>query len=252
ALDLEAPVMAALVGAGGKTTLMFALASALATKGCQVITTTTTKIFHPRADQSPAVILGTELRLFTAALRTGLETHHHVTAAGQLLENNKIAGPPPEVIDDLFYSRVADFILVEADGAKGRPLKAPESYEPVIPKSAAVVIPVVGLAALGRPLDEESVFRPEIFSRLSGLPAGELITAGSIARVVFHPEGLCRGAPRRARLIPFLNQSDLVPASVARALAETIAEAGAGRASRVVWGSLKDPWAGFNFISYQP
>ena len=47
-----------LVGAGGKTTLMFALANELLAGHKKIITTTTTKIYPPEPGQSPALILG--------------------------------------------------------------------------------------------------------------------------------------------------------------------------------------------------
>ena len=46
-----------LVGAGGKTSLMFRLARELTKAGGTVLTTTTTKIFEPTPDQAARVIL---------------------------------------------------------------------------------------------------------------------------------------------------------------------------------------------------
>ena len=47
ALDIHPKDVISIVGAGGKTTLMFALARELSNKKGMVITTTTTKIFPP-------------------------------------------------------------------------------------------------------------------------------------------------------------------------------------------------------------
>ena len=64
---------------------------------------------------------------------------------------------------------LADKVIVEADGADGRPIKAPEDWEPVIPTFANLVIPVVGLDCVGKPASEDWVFRIERFLALTGL-----------------------------------------------------------------------------------
>ena len=71
--------------------------------------------------------------------------------------------------------RLFDFILVEADGAKRKPIKAPADYEPVIPSSTTLVIGVIGLDALGKAIDEETIHRCELFCSLTGKKAGNTI-----------------------------------------------------------------------------
>ncbi|MEW6266794.1 MAG: selenium cofactor biosynthesis protein YqeC [Thermodesulfobacteriota bacterium] len=238
ALALTLPEMAILVGSGGKTSLMFTLAAEASRQGIRVLTTTTTKIFPPTPVQSPRLVLAAETADLEAELRRAFEESPLVTAADGLNQEGKLTGLPPEIVDRLFINKVADLIIVEADGAKHRPLKAPGPHEPVIPSFAGLVVPVIGLGGLGKKLDDETVFRAGIFARLSGLARGEPVTAETVARVVFHPEGLCRDAPRRARLIPFLNQADLLEAEAAKTAAAVVYGEAKGRADRVVWGSL--------------
>ena len=73
------------------------------------------------------------------------------------------------------------WIIVEADGAKRRPLKAPGRYEPVIPACSHIVIGVVGLNGLGKPLDKKYVFRPEIFAEITKLGLGKPIDENAVA-----------------------------------------------------------------------
>ena len=90
---------------------------------------------------------------------------------------------------------MADYFLVEADGAAGRPVKAPAPHEPVIPLSTTDLIGVIGIDALGLSLQEENVFRSQIFSRLTGLNLGEKVGVEALAFLICHPEGLFKGVP---------------------------------------------------------
>lgn len=244
-LELHLPEMVAVVGSGGKTSFMFGLAGAMEHQGAKVITTTTTKIFVPNPDQSPAIVLSSELGVLLAKVQTALESHGHVTMALSQNADNKLIGLPPELIDHIYAEVDADLVLIEADGARGLPLKGPGPGEPVIPAEAGLVVPMVGLGGLGRPMGEDTVFRPERFAKLTGLTLGDPITAESIAAVMFHRHGLCRDVPERARIIPFLNQADLVDGATAETAARVVYEAAPPTVERVVWGSLQNPEAGF-------
>jgi molybdenum cofactor cytidylyltransferase len=99
-------------------------------------------------------------------------------------------------------------LLVEADGSRQKPLKAPDQHEPAIPTFAELVVVVAGLSGLGKPLDENTVHRPEIFARLSGLQAGALITPAALVRLLSDPQGGQKNIPERAGRIALLNQAD--------------------------------------------
>ena len=134
-------------------------------------------------------------------------------------------GVSPEFIVKLADLNQAYCIIVEADGAARKPLKAPNPTEPVIPDNTSLVIPVVGIDAVGCRLTEEKVFRPEIVSRLLGLPLGEVISAEAIASLITHPQGIIKGSPVHTRIIPLLNKVDLAGGlSKARDLAAKILE----------------------------
>ncbi|MGB6607913.1 MAG: selenium cofactor biosynthesis protein YqeC, partial [Atribacterota bacterium] len=80
------------------------------------------------------------------------------------------------------------------------------SHEPVIPLSTTDLIGVIGIDALGLSLQEENVFRSEIFSRLTGLSLGEKIGIEAISLLICHPEGLFKGAPPGCRRHLFINK----------------------------------------------
>jgi probable selenium-dependent hydroxylase accessory protein YqeC len=102
----------------------------------------------------------------------------------------------------------AQFVLVEADGAAGRPVKAPAGHEPVVPSSADLVVGVMGLDALGSPAEEEMVFRLEHFLNVTGLAPSEEIGPDSLKALAAHPEGLFKNTPAKARRMAFYNKAD--------------------------------------------
>jgi molybdenum cofactor cytidylyltransferase len=106
-------------------------------------------------------------------------------------------------------------LLLEGDGSRRRPLKAPAAHEPVIPAWVDVVVVVAGLAGLGQPLNPPWVHRPELFSALSGLATGEPLTVDALAAVLAHPSGGLKAIPVGARRVALLNQADDPPRQAA-------------------------------------
>jgi len=196
-------------GAGGKTSLMFRLARELSKVGGPVLTTTTTKIWMPTLDQSPGVIFSVSSKELLSKARDIFQVHRHFSAgAGQVSSNKKVLGFSPDFVDELWYSGMFRWILVEADGADGRSIKVPGPDEPVIPACSNMVIGVVGLDAIGKPLDNRSVFRPRLFSTITGLVMGEPLTESVTAAAILHKEGIMKGAPTHADRLLFLNKAD--------------------------------------------
>ena len=221
AFGLEQARLVALCGAGGKTSLMFALAREMAAAGERVLVTTTTKIGV--AEGGPP-------------LPPGISISH----GGRSADGRKLIGHPPEYLDQLRHAGQFDRLLVEADGSRRKPLKAPAAHEPVIPSTTDAVIAVAGLSGLGRPLSEETVFRSEIWAALSGTMLGSPVSIESIARVALHSEGLAKGCPETARAVLFLNQADTPEARTAAvAIGHLVAAAGYSRFDYIVSGCLR-------------
>lgn len=244
ALGVEQARLISLCGAGGKTTLMFALAREFVAQGERVLLTTTTKIARDEsqgwlslAAASPAQLLRDADRLLarTSPGRAGAVIAYSDLSA----DRNKLIGFAPELVDALAQSGRFDRILVEADGSARKPLKAPAAHEPVIPSLTHALIIVAGLNGLGQPLSESSVFRAGIWSELSGLALGAPVSAESLARCVLSPQGLARGRPVTAHTMLFLNQADTSERRAqAKHVAWLLARAPQNAVSRVVIGSL--------------
>jgi probable selenium-dependent hydroxylase accessory protein YqeC len=188
---------------------MYRLARELAGSGQSVLTTTSTRIYPPMADQCAVCILASTAERILEQASRALSEHRHITAAaGRIAESGKLFGLALEEIDRLKASRVFDWLIVEADGAAGRPLKAPAAHEPVIPSCSGWLVGMIGLHAIGKPLTDDWVFRPEVFARITGLVPGATITEESVAAALTHERGVLKGAPAGCRGLAFLNQAD--------------------------------------------
>ncbi len=231
--------LVALVGAGGKSSAMSVLGEEAVKIGFRVVLTTTTKIYLPPVKAGRPVLMGGG-REIVDRVRLALRDWPLVVAGAGAGEGNKLLGMNREM-PELFLGAGADLVLVEADGAAGRPFKAPREGEPVIPRGATAVVPVVGIDCLGLPLSADHVHRPEMVTLLAGIKPGQTVTPATVARVLFHPGGYRKEVPPGSRWIPFINKV-LTPADLARAreLADLL---GRGGAKRVVIGSTlaEDP-----------
>ena len=242
ALQIEPSEVISLVGGGGKTTLMFALAQELASGGEPVITTTTTKILEPSPSETLFLLLETNEEQAVKTLLQKVNRYRHITLASEKLSSGKLNGVSPELIAKLAELKQMFYIIIEADGAARKSLKAPNPTEPVIPRQTSLVIPVVGVDAVGCRLTEEEVFRPEIVSRLLGLPLGEIISAEAIAFLITHAQGITKGSPAQARIVPFINKADLDPGlSKGRDLADKILARRHPQVTRVILGQARLP-----------
>ncbi len=218
-------IRVAFIGAGGKTTLLFRLARDLLARQSlapypSVFATTTTHLAVTQlalADRSFQVDSPSDLNNFMKSTLPGLSLF-----VGRAGEDERVAGPTSESLERLaeLCRRQAIPLLIEADGSRMRPLKAPAEHEPALPPFANTVICVAGLSALGKPLSGEWVHRPERFAALSGLAENETLTPQALARVLKHPLGGLKSIPPAARRVVLLNQAD-TPAlvEVARRLA---------------------------------
>ncbi|MBW1797851.1 MAG: putative selenium-dependent hydroxylase accessory protein YqeC [Deltaproteobacteria bacterium] len=239
ALGLGPREYVALVGGGGKTTLMSALADELRLKGKSLITSTTTKVWNWEVRNWPNVLFDPSDPASHEELKAALKKHGHAFVGRRVLESGKVEGISPGLAGFLYRETDIDYLILEADGAAGRPVKAPADHEPVIPSSATVVVAIMGLEAMGKPLKKEFVFRPEQFSKVTGLNHGERITPGALARIFQSPEGLFKGAPVSAKRIAFLNKLDLVADDqVARDLAALLVRGPQQPVELVVIGSI--------------
>ena len=237
----DANELIAIVGGGGKTSLMFALANSLPGR---IVATTTTRIFAAQMKLAAATVFFTpESAEFFKRVSENLDEFGQCLVIGEVGERQEKAfGIPLELSWQMLAQPDVDFVLVEADGSRMRPIKAPADHEPVIPPDATVVVPVVGMDALERPLSEIA-HRPEkveellmVNSQLSIVNG--MLTPEAVAKILTHPLGGLKNVPEEARIIPLLNKVESeVQLATAREIAQqTLHEP---RINQVVLGVMK-------------
>lgn len=184
------------IGSGGKTTLLHVLAKELCTRGTVILTTSTH--MYPSRD-FPCLYSPSEEQIKAALQRTPVLCVGSLTDAGKL---TACALPFPSL------AALADFVLVEADGSKGLPLKAHAAHEPVIPENSEKIVCVVGASGLGKKISQ-AVHRPQRFCDLAGASEQDAATPNLVAAVL-----------KRENLadIYYINQCDL-PEAAAQAAA---------------------------------
>jgi len=208
ALRVNSSSCIAFIGAGGKTTAMFQLARTLSkNEGASPVIVTATS--HLGAWQ-----LGLADQHIMADTPDPIEKLEH-GLKGVILITGEMDGDRTKPINNNLMNWLRQFcgyhsipLLIEADGSRGKPLKAWAEHEPPVPEFVEFVVQVVGLTGLGKSLNDKNVHRPEIFSRLSGLSIGESITADSLVRILKHSESGLKNIPANARRVALLNQAD--------------------------------------------
>lgn len=151
-----------LTGGGGKTSLMFRLAQELSRYG-KVLVTTTTKIFEPGEE---------EYEKFICIDVEKKGKNRNIDVVGSGYQDGKVKGITSEELEKFIGEY--DYILVEADGSRGRPLKYWKGYEPVIPYICTKVIGILNISLLfGKKIEENLVHHYEEFLKVYGLKGNE-------------------------------------------------------------------------------
>lgn len=176
-LDIR-PGITAVIGGGGKTTLLRTLGEELAETGARVVLCATTKIF-------PFSGLVNQVSPTEEALSEALNMDRLVCAGNPVPGTGKLTAPELSIER---LTKLADYVLVEADGSAGRPLKAHAPHEPVIPPEANQAILVAGASGFGRRISE-AAHRPALYARLAGT-SEDVPAVPEAAAAVLAAEGL--------------------------------------------------------------
>ena len=189
ALKIE-PGITAIIGSGGKSTLLRALGLELMRAGSRVLLCTTTHMFpvagvpwdgsSRRLDAAPWKPGALHTPGCTCEACAGL-ARGSICQAGVLDPETGKLSSPAEPLDQL--AQRFDYVLAEADGSKRLPLKAHAAWEPVIPTGTANVVWVVGASGLGKPVDEV-VHRPELFCERCGCKPADIATPERVAQTL--------------------------------------------------------------------
>ena len=166
-LQHKKPCVIAFVGAGGKTTCMFRLARELKDQRRSVLVSTTTNIYYPKTWQYDQLVIQADAEALWKQMTSAAPAAVTVAAKEFRKETEKLKGFSPGVLDMLAHFGFVDYILVEADGSKQKPVKAPAAHEPVLPMNTDIVPGLTGFDCYGKNIDADTVFRINEFCQMS-------------------------------------------------------------------------------------
>jgi probable selenium-dependent hydroxylase accessory protein YqeC len=204
-------------------------------RGLSVVTTCTThmQLQSSGTTTAPLVVVEEEGN-WLATVKARLSHYGSVTVIANRTREDKLRGIDPVMIDPL--RSLADCVVIEADGARGRSLKAPADHEPVVADETTLSVVIVGLDVLGEPLHERFVHRVEVVKRLAkAAPASEVTNDVIVAAVV---AGYFPKLPRHGRRLTLLNKASGDRLRAAEKLGEALLRGGA---PEVVFGEAIKP-----------
>lgn len=192
------------VGAGGKTTTMFLLAEELHERNKTVLVTTTTKMFYPQ-DSSFHIVISDKI----SRCLESFDFQNKVNfVAKSVTGEGKVIGFSKREISSICENHFFDFVLIEADGGRQKSIKAPASYEPVVPEETDYGIGVIGLDVLGKTINDEAVHRSEIFCSVTESKMGDTINENIIARLIVKQNGLFKGVDKSVKKFVLFTKAD--------------------------------------------
>ncbi len=197
ALGIEEGDIVAFVGAGGKSSAILQIAHELKEAGIPVLVTPTTKMFVREAERVGSILISEDREDLHSKAARVLAREGAAVVGSIILSKGRVGGVEASWVPAL--APQSGVTLVEADGARRRPLKGTAPYEPLLPEGATLVVAVGGMRALGKPLGEEYVHRLEVFSELTGIVQGHTIDARAFAWALLAglhstPKGVRRAA----------------------------------------------------------
>ncbi len=191
-----------IVGAGGKKTTLYRLATAHPGR----VGITSTVLTPPFRKRLGAHVVVEEEAKLSAAVASAAQKYDRVAFATPCDKRARLGGVAPRQVIEIHAQAGFDVSLVKGDGARLKWIKAPRDDEPLIPP-ATVVIPVLSARAMGEPLSEKTTHRLEQFIRITGARRGDPITPVLVARLLASEQGSLKNVGD-ARVIALINMVD--------------------------------------------
>src|SRR5258708_25928531 len=190
ALELQPAEVISFCGGGGKTSTIQRLCRELRSINRTVISTVTTRIGSNQTDGIEPVLVGNSPNFSTSQIQQiskSIAGNGWALVAGNQ-DVTKLTGVDPGAVCS--FQSLADYVLVEADGARTMPIKAPAEFEPVIPACTTICVVLIGIDAIGRQILPGQVHRPELICKVTGAKPGGMINPQIIATLIVHSAGL--------------------------------------------------------------
>lgn len=195
-MSLNDKNMIAVQGAGGKTSTVFLLANEFKSMNETSLISTTTKMGIVSEDKFDY--------LYTFNEKTKI-VDGKIYFTSKSRTDTKEIGFEPEFFDKIFLDGLFSNIILETDGAKTRPIKAPREDEPVNPKNITHCVGVIGLDSVNKPFDEKFCHRKEYMKKIIGNP--KILTTKSYSIIINSNCGLFKNSYDAKKFL-ILNKAD--------------------------------------------
>lgn len=230
-VPIQGRLCVTITGSGGKTSTMETLAGYFSRQGRRVLCSTTTRLAHPDLHSYPCS---------RQELTGGRAILALVPQAGEIVLFGRADGQKLEAPDEQMLREASlgyDVVLIEGDGARSLPLKIHSGRDPVVPSWTGVAIAVIGLKALGQPLDETCFYLSRRYRQLTG-DGSTTVGPAVYRRLLEHPEGLLKGIDDRP-VVLFCNQSDTCTPKQVTAVRDALVAQWSGRPFFLIMGSVQ-------------
>lgn len=189
------PGITAIVGAGGKTTVLERLGKYGHSGNLPIMVSSTVPMDSARVDNvEPFDVICTEDFEKGETFCADRIAAGHVPAWFKRLDGeDRYIGLSPKIIEKIKERHPAWYILIEGDGARHKWLKAPLPNDVPLPENCDTVIGVLNLQMLGNVLSEEKVEGLETATAIMGRAPGAVVTPALLAKLIKHPRGMFRG-----------------------------------------------------------
>lgn len=196
-LDIKVGSTVAIVGAGGKSTLMYTLAEEFR-KDYKCLVTTTTKVYVPNKEKYDFMAVGAEE--FNEIKKN---SNNGIYVYGNLInKEDKLMGVTPKELDYNVYN--FQYVFIEADGSKRKPIKGWKDTEPVICNATTHTIGIISIESIGKEINEDNVHRVKEFLSITNTAENNIISEDNIVSMIFNPKGLFKNS--RGERILFINK----------------------------------------------
>lgn len=176
-----------IIGAGGKTSLMFS-ASSLLRNDYKVLVTTTTHIYIPDNNLYDKIIMLThfENENYNNILQNNKNGVYVI--GSHIVNNSKIKGLTFDMLDKI--TPYFDVVIIEGDGSKEKSLKGWNDNEPVIYPKTTKTIGIVDISSIGIDINEENIHRVDKFLEIINDYSNNKVNIEHLEKLILNENGL--------------------------------------------------------------
>lgn len=190
-----------IIGAGGKTSLMFS-ASSLLRNDYKVLVTTTTHIYVPDNNLYDKIIMLThfENENYNNILQNNKNGVYVI--GSHIVNNSKIKGLTFDMLDKI--TPYFDVVIIEGDGSKEKSLKGWNDNEPVIYPKTTKTIGIVDISSIGIDINEENIHRVDKFLDIINDYSNNKVNIEHLEKLILNEKGLFKFS--KGEKILFINK----------------------------------------------